>query len=102
MEQWSKDLVRVVQPGHEVLDLACSTGVVARDAALLAGPEGSVVEVDKDPKMLEIASSLAKVEGANIEWREGDVTAMPFADAEFDVGLFQFTLMFNRDKAAML
>ena len=92
----------MVQPGREVLDLACGTGVVARDAAPLAVPEGRVAGIDKDPKMLESARSLPKVEGANIEWREGDVTAMPFADAEFDMGLFQFTLMFMRDKAAML
>jgi ubiquinone/menaquinone biosynthesis C-methylase UbiE len=102
MEQWSKDLVRVVQPGQEVLDLACGTGVVARDAAALAGTEGRVVGIDKDSKMLEIARSLPKVEGAKIEWREGDVAAMPFGEGEFDVGLFQFTLMFMRDKAAML
>ena len=102
MEQWSKDLVQVVQPGQEVLDLACGTGVVARDAAALAGAEGRIEGVDKDPNMLEIARSLPKAEGAKIEWREGDVAAMPFRDGEVDVGLFQFTLMFMRDQAAML
>jgi len=102
MEQWSKDLVRVVQASDEVLDLACGTGVVARDAARLAGPNGRVVGIDKDANMLEIARSFPAAEGAAIEWHEGDVAAMPFEDGEFSVALFQFTLMFIRDKPAML
>ena len=102
MEQWSKDLVRIVQAGDKVLDLACGTGVVARDAALLAGPSGKVVGIDKDANMLEIARSQPAVEGAAIEWHEGDVSEMPFEDGRFDVALFQFTLMFMRDKPALL
>lgn len=89
--------------GREVLDLACGTGgVVAVDAAQLAGPEGKVLGIDNNPDMLEIARTMPLVEGAPIEWHEGDVAGMPFEDGRFDVDLFQFTLMFMRDKQAVL
>ena len=42
MGQWAPDLVEVamLQPGERVLDLACGTGLVARNAAARVGTAG--------------------------------------------------------------
>ena len=40
--------------------------------------------------------------GANVEWRQGDVTALPFPDASFDISFCQQGLQFFPDKLAAL
>jgi SAM-dependent methyltransferase len=80
-----------IRAGKHVLDVACGTGVVAITATR-AGAK--VSGIDLTPQLLERArenSGIAKVE---IDWREGDVEALPFADGEFDVVLSQFGHMF--------
>ncbi|KAF2031344.1 S-adenosyl-L-methionine-dependent methyltransferase [Setomelanomma holmii] len=44
-----------IQPGQEVLDLACGTGLLTFLEAEAVGPSGSVVGVDVTPGMLAIA-----------------------------------------------
>lgn len=87
--------------GQRVLDVACGTGIVARLAAPRLGPTGRIVGLDLNPAMLAVARSNAPL-GANIEWKQGDAAALPFADAAFDVVLCQQGLQFFPDKAAAL
>lgn len=64
-----------------MLDVGCGTG---RFAVTIAPLVAHVVGADLTPAMLEQArrsQSAAKVE--NIEWRQADVTQLPFADGEF-------------------
>jgi SAM-dependent methyltransferase len=84
-----------VAPGHRVLDVACGTGVVARTAAERVGPAGTVVGVDLNPAMLEVARRLRP----DIDWRRGDAGALPVADASFDAVLCQAAMMFFPDRA---
>ena len=80
-----------VGAGQMVSDVACGTGVVALTAARLGA---RVSGVDLTPELLERArenSGLAKLE---IDWHEGDVEALPFPDAVFDVVLSQYGHMF--------
>jgi SAM-dependent methyltransferase len=93
--EWAPLLVDAarVAPGHTVLDVACGTGVVARQAAPLVGERGKVVGVDLNPAMLTVARRLRP----DIEWREGDVAALPFPDEAFDAVLCQSALMFFPD-----
>ncbi|MCW5688466.1 MAG: methyltransferase domain-containing protein [Pseudolabrys sp.] len=93
------DLARP-QPGERVLDLACGTGIVARRAAPLVGDGGSVVGLDLRPGMIAKARSLPAPEGAAIDWREGDATALPFAAGTFDLVLCQQGLQFFPDRTA--
>ncbi|HEX2234838.1 MAG TPA: methyltransferase domain-containing protein [Actinomycetota bacterium] len=86
--------------GDRVLDLACGTGIVARRAAALAGPVGEVVGVDVNPAMLQIAHSLPVPEGARIEYREGDGTALDLPDDRFDLVYCQQGLQFFPDRAS--
>ena len=77
-QRWRRLTVRsVVSPGDRVLDACCGTGDLAI-AARRAGAD--VVGLDFSPRMLE----RARRKEAEIEWIEGDLLALPFADASFD------------------
>lgn len=99
---WARDLVALaaVQPGERVLDLACGTGVVARAVAAQRGGAGEIVGLDRNPGMLATARAVAA--DLPIEWREGDATALPFADGAFEVVLCQQGLQFFPDQSAAL
>jgi SAM-dependent methyltransferase len=80
-----------VRPGQAVLDVACGTGVVAITAA---GRGARVTALDLTPELLARARENAALAQADVEWHEGDVEQLPFADATFDVVLSQFGHMF--------
>ena len=80
-----------VQSGQRVLDVACGTGVVAVTAA---GVGARIEGLDLSPALLVDARRNAEIAQAAIEFREGDVEALPYADATFDVVLSQFGHMF--------
>jgi ubiquinone/menaquinone biosynthesis C-methylase UbiE len=87
-----------VAPGQRVLDVACGTGIVARTAAGRVGPAGQVVGVDLNEAMLTVARRA----GPDLEFRQGDATALPFPDGTFDVSVCQMALMFFPDQARAL
>jgi SAM-dependent methyltransferase len=98
--QWPPLLLDMagISEGQRVLDVACGTGVAARAACDRVGRTGSVIGVDINPAMLEVA---ARTHGG-IEWREGDAMDLPFADEEFDAVLCQSALFFFPDVDAAL
>lgn len=87
-----------VRPGDTLLDVACGTGVVARAAADRVAPDGSVTGLDLNPAMLAVARRLAP----RIEWRQGDVTALPFDEDAFDVATCQAAIFFFPDPTGAL
>jgi ubiquinone/menaquinone biosynthesis C-methylase UbiE len=87
-----------VGPGSRVLDVACGTGVLSREAARRVGPTGSVTGIDLDPGMLAVAARRA----SGIAWYEGRAESLPFPDRSFDAVLCQFGLMYFSDRAAAL
>jgi len=92
----------VLRPGQRVLDIACGTGIVARHAASILGPQGSIVGIDLNSKMLDLARENAPTSGAPMEWTEGDATSLPCPDADFDVVLCQQGLQFFPNKIGAL
>jgi len=76
---WASQLVQRAkpQPGEQVLDLACGTGVVARLAAPLLGSKGAVTAIDLSPTMLSVGRAAAEGEGLDIEWRQGGPRSCP-------------------------
>jgi SAM-dependent methyltransferase len=93
--QWAPMLVDLaaITEGDRVLDVACGTGIAARTAADSAGESGSVVGLDLNPAMLEVAARIRP----DIEWREGDVSEMPFEEGSFDAVLCQSAVFFFPD-----
>ena len=101
---WAEDLLGLAAPqaGERVLDVACGTGVVTRLAAQRVGSSGAVVGLDLNPGMLTVARTLTPPEGAQIEWREGNVTAIPLSDGAIDLVLCQQGLQFFPDRPGAL
>ena len=95
--QWAPVLCEVagVGPGRSVLDVACGTGIVARTAADLVGPTGSVDGVDLNDAMLHVARRVRP----DLRWHCGDVGELPFPDDAFDAVLCQMAMMFFPDRA---
>ena len=81
-----------------MLDVGCGTGIVARTAADRVGPSGSVTGLDLNEAMLTVARRVRP----DIDWRQGDASALPFDDETFDTVLSQMALMFVPDRAAAL
>jgi demethylmenaquinone methyltransferase/2-methoxy-6-polyprenyl-1,4-benzoquinol methylase len=77
---------RVVRPGDAVLDAACGTGDLAL-ADLRAGA-ARVVGVDFSERMLE----RARRKSGAIEWAQGDLSKLPFADGTFQAATVGFGL----------
>src|SRR5262245_55399265 len=94
--QWAPRLAELAQvkPDQRVLDVACGTGVLARELVHRMGAYGKVVGVDPSPGMLAVARRLS----ATVEWREGVAEALPFPDESFDAVVSQFGLMFFTDR----
>jgi ubiquinone/menaquinone biosynthesis C-methylase UbiE len=88
--------VAKIRPGERVLDLATGTGITAI-AARERGAE--VTGVDLTKELLEVARKKAAAEGfTDIDFREGDAEALPFADSTFDVVVSTCGHMFAPDQ----
>ena len=100
---WAERLIEhaSLREGDRVLDVGCGTGIVARRAAAHVGEEGTVVGLDVNEGMLEVARAAAGP-GSTIQWRQGDATDLPSSDETFDVTLCQQALQFVEDPAAAL
>ncbi|WP_119458965.1 methyltransferase domain-containing protein [Rhodospirillaceae bacterium SYSU D60014] len=99
-QEWAPRVADAAQiwPGQTVLDVACGTGVLAREAARRAETDGSVTGLDRNEDMLVVARRVAP----SIEWRLGRAELLPFADHTFDTVVSQFGLMFFEDRVAAL
>ena len=86
-----------IQKGFSVIDIACGTGALAITVSVHIGPEGTVVGIDINEGMLNVAKS----KSSRIEWRNAPAEELPFADGYFDSAVNQFGLMYfeNRENA---
>lgn len=80
-----------LQPGEQVLDVACGTGNLAIPAARNGA---QVTGIDIAPNLVEQAQAWARHEGLAIHFEEGNVEQMPYADASFDTVVTMFGAMF--------
>ena len=83
-QRWRRLAVElVVQPGDRVLDACCGTGDLALEAERQGG---RVVGLDFSERMLE----RARRKSQTVEWLQGDLLALPFADESFDAATVGF------------
>ncbi|BDU72182.1 arsenite methyltransferase [Mesoterricola silvestris] len=81
-----------LEPGETVLDLGSGAGLDVFLAAQRVGPAGRAIGVDMTPEMLEKARRNAETFRertglSNVEFREGQIEAIPLPDATVDVVL---------------
>ena len=88
-----------VGAGERVLDVATGSGNTALSAARRFA---SATGVDYVPALLEQARARASAEGLEVDFKEGDAEALPFADGSFDATLSTVGVMFapNQEKTA--
>jgi SAM-dependent methyltransferase len=98
-QQWTPIVADAagIKAGQRVLDVACGTGVLAREAAGRAGG-GLVTGLDRNEGMLAMARRIAPA----VAWKAGRAEQLPFPDASFDAVVSQFGLMFFEDPVAAL
>ena len=87
-----------LQPGMQVLDVACGSGASALPAARRVGPAGRVIGIDLSDRMLEMGRDKARrAHVANLEFRHGDMTDLGFDDGTFDAVVCVFGVSFAPD-----
>ena len=80
-----------VAEGARCLDVGCGGGHVTLELARLVGPGGSVVGIDLDTQVLELARADADAEGlANVEYRHG--AAQELGGGPYEVVYARFLL----------
>ena len=90
-------------PGETVLDLGAGAGFDCFLAAERVGPEGRVIGVDMTPEMVEKARANALEGGfANVEFRLGEIEALPVADASVDAVISNCVLNLSADRPRVL
>ena len=90
-------------PGETVLDLGSGAGFDCFLAADRVGPSGRVIGVDMTPEMVERARANAARGGyANVEFRLGEIEALPMGDASVDVVISNCVLNLSGDRPRVL
>ena len=97
-EPYAEDIVAqtAARRPKTVLETASGTGVVTRRLLRDLPGTAAITGTDLNQAMIDFAS--ATIGAANLNWRQADATALPFADASFDTVVCQFGAMFFPDR----
>jgi len=97
-DPYAEDLIRriVQRKPARVLELAAGTGAVTRKMSLRLPRDSEIVATDLNQGML--AQGRRQCSAANVEWLLADAMELPFPDADFDLVVCQFGVMFFPDK----
>ena len=94
--------IAALHPGETVLDLGSGGGIDCFLAARQVGPTGRVIGVDMTPAMLAQANANQQRMGvSNVEFRRGQIEAMPVADGSVDVVMSNCVVNLSPDKRAV-
>ena len=89
--------------GERVLDLGSGGGIDVLLSARRVGPAGFVYGVDMTDEMLTLArANAAAADAANVEFRRGQIEAVPLPDAAVDVVISNCVINLSTDKPAVL
>ncbi|WP_442756501.1 class I SAM-dependent methyltransferase [Methylocystis sp. JAN1] len=90
-----------LRAGETVLDVCCGSGGSALPAAESVGPEGKVVAVDLAERLVALGAAKAREKGLrHLDFRTGDMLALGYPDASFDVIICVFGIFFVPDMVA--
>jgi arsenite methyltransferase len=88
-----------IRPGDTVLDLGSGGGIDCFLAAKRTGPAGHVIGVDMTTEMLARArANAARLNAANVEFRQGQIEALPVESGTVDVVLSNCVINLSPDK----
>jgi ubiquinone/menaquinone biosynthesis C-methylase UbiE len=90
-----------LERGHRVLDAGCGVGEVARAFAALVGPHGRAVGIDLSARHVALARERS-VGVANLEFRVGDLRALPFDSATFHAAYSERVFQHLRDPGVVM
>ena len=91
-----------LKPGETVLDLGSGGGIDCFIAAKAVGPEGHVIGVDMTDSMLALAKeNKAKLGLTNVEFRKGEIEALPVDDNTVDIIISNCVINLSTDKDAV-
>ncbi len=92
--------IDAIRPGEVVLDLGSGGGFDCFLAARETGPSGRVIGVDMTPEMVSKArANAAKGDYPQVEFRLGEIEALPVADGTVDRILSNCVINLSPDKA---
>lgn len=76
-----------LQPGESALEVGCGTGALSRWLARHTDRRNPITGVDINRYFLREASDMARTDdlGDVVQFRDGDATALPFTDDQFDM-----------------
>lgn len=94
--QGTVDFIRFagITPGLRVLEVGCGTG---RTACLLAQLGAQVTALDQSIVMLEKAERRAQQQQLQIQWIQGDITAIPLRSDTYDAVFAESVTVFAAD-----
>jgi len=89
--------------GERVLDLGSGGGIDVLLSARRVGPSGFAYGVDMTDEMLALArANAAKAGAGNVEFRKGQIEALPLPDAAVSVVISNCVINLSTDKPAVL
>jgi SAM-dependent methyltransferase len=91
-----------ITSGMKVLDVGTGIGDVAFLVAERVGPQGTVVGVDMNPAMIDVARQRGQVAGlTNVIFIRGELSQVALSD-QFDAIVGRLILLYITDRAALL
>jgi SAM-dependent methyltransferase len=91
-----------LRPGEIVLDLGSGAGFDAFLAAKRVGASGKVIGMDMTLEMVQKATANAqKLDISNVEFRQGQIEALPVSDNSVDVVISNCVINLSPDKSAV-
>ena len=104
---WNADFVALMaarwrlSDARSVLDAGCGVGHWGRVLAPFLSPEASVTGVDREAEWVKKSTETAKAKGLHrFTYKQADVNALPFDDAQFDLVTCQTLLIHVPDPRA--
>jgi len=92
-----------LREGERVLDLGSGGGIDVLLSARRVGQSGFAYGVDMTDEMLDLArKNAAKAGAGNVEFRKGEIEALPLDDASVDVVISNCVINLSTDKPAVL